>query len=538
MALAELANQNIKELLPHTHIILNFGLLFYGRMSSQLPDLFSVFFGRYPGFPDDLTRLFQIPSKIVWSFEKPHIESLLTTDHVSPLLFASRAIAFFNDNPNSPNEKWCKELFQWVCGCGDLEIAARATHLMAAAQFPLDPLMLDPLLHSFSLVCSVPIEPETRQFLEAYLTLFNSVVERFKGRKDYLPVFRTLFEIAEALLSVPTEPELCCLALTIITRLIDLPAFQCPDPSAILYKLAPLTATLPSKDPLYAAILALVHRYSSTRTASIAFIVFLPSLFLAMSAYYNAHPFSDREIQIIFGCGFLLSSADSINQDLSTFVTNTLRDPAQCFPDDFILQCCIMLSSSDSKSVVEAGGYLVRIARGATAEHLSAVLFVSACLLEAPTCTRETIDALAPLAEIAAKETSAEATRVLAFFVQQPNGVLNVPEGQQVVGDGWSLASDTVRTIAKGFRPIKLPKGTVKHLPPIPAIPLTKNAWQCEAVKETREKLSNVVIEGLTKMKEVFAPVRDETRDVLGSGGIHLPENVEAYEAYMQFLKD
>jgi hypothetical protein len=410
--------------------------------------------------------------------------------------------------------------------------------------FEFTPAMLDPLLRSFSILCSVPVTPETRLALQSYLSLFNSLLQKYRDNPEYLPRFATLFSIAEALLSVPSDSEICCLALRVIAVVIGQPHFSCPDPAGLLLKFAPLTARLQTREALYAALLALVKRVSMEETASVAVIRFLPTLFLAISAYYNVQPFSglvsDADIRIIFGCGFLLADTDDVPQEVAALVTDTLQDPAKCFPEDFVLQACIMLSSAKGDAVRSGARHLVKIAQAASEEYLSAVMFVCACFLEAPACSQAQIDAFAPLALIAAKDFSPEAARVLGFFVRRSQGTLTIPAFG--LGDGsergWEEVSEKTREIAKELPALAFQKGKVRELLPIPMVPLTESGWACEEVKVIRKGLSKIRVEPLTHMERVWAPVREHQLEDDMQPEIAIPEQSSEFLFYLNFLKE
>lgn len=180
--------------------------------------------------------------------------------------------------------------------------------------------------------------------------------------KDISDLFMLLFQIAAAFLSLSEEDNndfifgtLCQDAMSIITSFTIQSKCENCDIKKLLMRLSSLTSYIRQKENLYAAILAIFYRERKepkSMISMITFCCFLPTVYIAIAAYNNIHPFSaemdDEQIAEVIGCLSLIVQTASCPMSLKMLITQLVSDPSSISPDDFILQACSALSNPSS----------------------------------------------------------------------------------------------------------------------------------------------------------------------------------------------
>lgn len=170
------------QILPRMHLIINFVLLHYDQKNTYLTNLMLIILKCFKDCPESLTKIFALPTSLIWPFELQTQESMIdgtkefTEADITLQLFAKDSIfvdSFVRElvkficpsnlNGSDSNDKdldqrnslinnWGRELVEWICGCGDLLLSARASYIFSAILRPMSDDIIKYILRSFCIV--------------------------------------------------------------------------------------------------------------------------------------------------------------------------------------------------------------------------------------------------------------------------------------------------------------------------------------------------------------------------------------------------
>lgn len=563
ITLTELAQRHMDLLLPKLPIILNFALLFYDREPALMSDLLLVLLAYLPRCPDSLCQVFLPPASLLWSKEIAEDtetdREVTETDIVlrpykkppmSVLSFVRQFSAFLRKTHKKQIlQEWGKELLRWICGCGDLVIAARAALIYAEIMRPMSDLILQYITQSLFLVCSSGQNELASFYTRACFRVFSAAIDKYYAQEAFMDSFKLVFRVAAAFLSVPEESELCDSALSLVAKFILYSPCDSDDLRRLLQRLSILLACLRPRRTLHAAFLAIFMREAknaSMNISKVAFILFLPTIYTAFAAYYNMQPFSavmnDTDIPLILESAILMTTTTAVPEEIRDSLHRTLQAPASQMPDDFMLQACASLSALSPEVVTEAATYLVMAAKNAYEELLRAIFLVVACFVEATTVTQEHLAAFAPVARLAAVNMSPQATRLIQAFVGRNAQEVSSVESDLAVEasqSGWNEVVRKLEHVSQSIDTMEIPSEPTEMKAPIFMVPLEQGMWRSQAIREVREKMKDVTVTPFTENRRMMETAEEEILlTERARSDVVIPLSDKAYLEYLHFLRE
>ena len=282
--------------------------------------------------------------------------------------------------------------------------------------------------------------------------------------------------------------------------------------------------------------------------SNLAFVLFLPTIYMAFGAYYNMHPFSalmnDADIPVILESALLMASTTAIPDEVSDILNRTLRAPASTLPDDFALQVCSSLSAFSPDVVTESASYVVMAAKHAQEELLYAIFIVVACFIEAPTVTPEQLEAYAPVARLAAMNPSPQATHLLQAYVERASHDVSASpppaaHTSPVKAYGWPDMVRKLEHVSKSIDTMEIPSEPSALEAPIFIVPLDQEMWESEEIAKVRRHMKDVRVTPFTESRRRMETAEEEIlMTERARSDVVVPTSDKAYVEYLHFLRE
>ncbi|OHS92756.1 hypothetical protein TRFO_12309 [Tritrichomonas foetus] len=501
------------------------------------------------------------------------------------------------------------ECIRWCCGCGDLKIAANACNVFACVLKPFDTSTLSSFARSLSVIARCLNVEGSLEYLRGVIKIFSAAASKYSSSRRFAASFRSLFKICSVLLSsMPPDPHICITALEVTARYIssysifsfnkkgnnfDTSSSKKPSMKKLdkdkndsknkqmkgkslderigiqfLYILARIYAILRPQSLIDANILSLFKNpeLNTKNFAAVSFLIFLPRLHAALSAYHNIYPFtdtfSDSEIISVLHVGALISECTFLPSILATIVSSASKEPEKVSPEDFIRKVGHELAMKRPDSVILAAPALIQMIEHSESTFAKAVVEVCKGILETPS---QASFAFAPIVGAVAKREDLSAIvdigGLIACFLSdsnnknenesnnltyEENAILNNKIEWNNVGSEIVLLLDEIienddnylsgideesesgpgRRILKGKT--KNEKDFIKFInmeDPVVIVPLDIKVWKSDAVREAAESLK--FIKTPNHLKRITEPSNPTEKNPQIS--IHVPDNHADY---------
>ncbi|KAH0795294.1 hypothetical protein GPJ56_000743 [Histomonas meleagridis] len=349
--------------------------------------------------------------------------------------------------------------------------------------------------------------------------------------------------ISKTFLSCPEENEICQAAITNVTKFMNYVPCGSSDMIRLLSIISQLFSSLNPQNTLYAIILAMFKctaTKENSKVAQIAFIIFLPTIYIAICAIHNIPPYStdvlDSDIISIFQVLRLISTTSFSSLEMLAYLCDISQLPGNFSPESFILRISTLIQQNFAKeNVKKAISILTETAVNSNnLTYLDAIFDVLTSILEISDEPQLESGSFSTIASIAAQRMSKQAEQYLQVFLVK----LPQTEAPKKISKKSKLSSKDIIQKLKDITsaPI-LPDGETELKEPILPIPLINTLWNKEEVMKIRNKLQNVKVQPFTKNNEEIQNIEKYTIDKMSAvNEITIPTDANDYIAFETYM--
>lgn len=563
--LTELIQSYFDIIIKYFQYILTFSLLFYDsnkQFRNLTSELLLVFFATIPNCPQSIISIFYPPYSLIWSndlqpaneiqqdftsteislqpFEKPT---------VSIVLFVRQFLQLYKDNKEVISQ-FGSELLKWICGCGDLFYASRAAFIFAEIMEPFNDNILKSLINSFSFVSSLTEYglnlSKNNNIVNFYsiamFGIFSSSFDKYGSIKEFKNSFQTIFMLSRIFLSCPDENAICQAAITNVAKFINYQHCGSSDIIRLLSIISNLFSNLNPQNTLYGLILSIFRSQidkENSKVSQIAFILFLPTIYIALSVIHNIPPYStdwkESDIINIFQTLRLISTTPFCSIEMQQFLNDVSNYPSSFDPDSFVLRISLFITQSFNFENINKGiSILSSVASNSTNSYLDAILAIFDGILEInENNSLETVK-FSSIAVIAAQRLSQQAERFLRLYLTKiPQ---NTSVDQQDTKNTKNMSKDISQKIKDNIKKIDFPTGETELNELLIPIPFTNNLWNHNDVQSVRDNVYNITVLPYSRTAEHIDKISNLSTNVSKIDSIVVPSDSTEYILYEKYL--